>query len=281
MEAKRAADDSGMRYRNAWVYLAGVVVASSLIWGLLFVVQPGGPGAGAWFLPFFLAGGIMPLAVATLLSWHEAGAAGVRGLFDRALPARGDIGVILAALAWPIAVAAMARLIAGAFGLTAAVDFAGIVGAILMGMAAAVMEEPGWRGFALPRLQRRMGIVGAGVTVGLVWGLWHTVGAVWSVAPFYRSLFPAYYAAGVIVVIAAAGIVVAALVARCGGRYFVAIAFHVAFTSSAAILVPATSREPAQALWVAIIYAGVWVVSALLAAVAVTRAPRESTASVR
>jgi membrane protease YdiL (CAAX protease family) len=38
-----------------------------------------------------------------------------------------------------------------------------------------IAEEPGWRGFALPRLQARHGPVRATLLIGAVWAAWHTM----------------------------------------------------------------------------------------------------------
>ncbi len=55
------------------------------------------------------------------------------------------------------------------------------------------IEELGWRGFALPVLQRYMAPVWAGILIGVVWGIWHlpafylsgTLQSDWAFAPFF------------------------------------------------------------------------------------------------
>lgn len=65
--------------------------------------------------------------------------------------------------------------------------------ALLLMMIKGPVEELGWRGLALPLLQRRMTPVWAGLVIGVIWAFWHTpafllsgtVYSTWSYMPFF------------------------------------------------------------------------------------------------
>lgn len=47
------------------------------------------------------------------------------------------------------------------------------------GSMGALLEEPGWTGFAVRELRRRHGVVATSLTVGAVWGAWHVPITYW------------------------------------------------------------------------------------------------------
>ena len=70
-----------------------------------------------------------------------------------------------------VGAAVLRRQRAGAVGSRAGRPGAGADRADLLDRA--VSEEPGWRDFALPRLQSRFGALGAAAVLGPLWALWH------------------------------------------------------------------------------------------------------------
>jgi membrane protease YdiL (CAAX protease family) len=129
-----------------------------------------------WGAPALIVG---PTLAAFLMAWATEGRAGVLDLLHRfilwrvgarwhlfalfAIPAT----VLLSYLVIPGNLAAF-RVPAPTFALTYLVYFIGVF--ILGG---ALFEEPGWRGFALPRLQGRFGPLVGSLVLGALWSVWH------------------------------------------------------------------------------------------------------------
>ena len=68
-----------------------------------------------------------------------------------------------------------------------------VPGLLVQMVTTGLAEEPGWRDFALPRMQRLIGAPGAAVAIGALWGVWHlplffTEWAEWSGSAWYRPL---------------------------------------------------------------------------------------------
>lgn len=67
--------------------------------------------------------------------------------------------------------------------------------ALLLAVIKGPIEEFGWRGLALPLLQRKFAPIWSGLILGIVWGLWHlpafllsgTQQSAWSFTPFFAG----------------------------------------------------------------------------------------------
>ncbi|AUV83500.1 hypothetical protein C2R22_19165 [Salinigranum rubrum] len=88
------------------------------------------------------------------------------------------------------------------------------------------VEELGWRGFALPLLQRRYSGLVAGVLLGLVWALWHAPALVIATAEFARGgpLLPGLVR--LFVTLVATSVVVTVVYNGSEGSVPLAVGFH-------------------------------------------------------
>ena len=131
-----------------------------------------------------------------------------------------------------------------------------------IGLIAGCFEEIGWTGFATPRLLARQRLFMAGLSLGLVWSLWHllvdfrqnfsTLGTVWLLefAVFYVAALTAYR-------------LLMTWVYANTQSLLLAILMHASYTGWLFVLYPTTSF--AQSLvWQTAFAASLWVVVAVL-----------------
>jgi uncharacterized protein len=178
-----------------------------------------------------------PLASALIITAATEGRHGLRQLLAGLVKWRVGLGWILASLT-PIALFAVAAIVGyvtdGSWpdlALLGEVDdlpYLGVAGAFLLWLLTfGIGEEIGWRGFALPRLQRRQSALTATLILGVVWALWHLP------AFFYRDTYMAMgLAAGfplLLLSILAASIIFTWLYNSTRGSLLIVILFHALF----------------------------------------------------
>lgn len=129
------------------------------------------------YILFTLGAG--PLLAALIVTSVVEGAQGLKDLWRRSILWKVEAKWYLAALGIPLGLAA-ASLGLGLLSAGGKLDYAAKlpVGSFIpfflyMFVFTGIVEEPGWRGFALPRLQRRYNAERASWILGLLWGVWH------------------------------------------------------------------------------------------------------------
>ncbi len=148
--------------------------------------------------PFFVLAVYAPSLSGIFLVWRYYGLKGVAGLFRRLFiwraPVQWWLFLLLGIPAIVYAAAAIKGTIADPFPFSPwFMAFPALVQSLLLGP---VGEEFGWRGLALPLLQRRFAPFWASLILGIVWAIWHapaflmsgTPQSAWSFGPFFVGL---------------------------------------------------------------------------------------------
>lgn len=127
-------------------------------------------------LPIAALAVVCPTMAAALLSIHEGGRVKVLELLGRGVDFCGVrrwviptilINPVLFGLAFILARKLGAEVPNPVFSALSALTLFGLF------LPAALLEELGWSGYALDRLQERLGAVSAALSLGVFWALWH------------------------------------------------------------------------------------------------------------
>jgi membrane protease YdiL (CAAX protease family) len=174
-----------------------------------------------------------PAIAALVVTAWTVGRPGVRDLLARIARWRLPLRWWLAALS-PVAFLGLALIAMVAAGkpLPSVADFGrfsgtpaiGLVGVLLLiTFVGALGEETGWRGYALPQLQRRFSPLTSSLILALFWFLWHL--PQFFVIATYRDFAPVQYV-GMLLGLTSGAVVLTWLYNRSGGSILLVIVWH-------------------------------------------------------
>jgi uncharacterized protein len=151
------------------------LIAYAITWSVGFgyiVVLNHSSNLPIWFA-FLLTTG--PTASAFIMSAITEGRAGVVNLLRRYVLWRVNIVWYLVVLVvTPLMILVAGWLTTGVWAFTSyTLIFNPALYFLILFFGGPFFEEPGWRGFALPRLQERFGPLRASLLLGVLWAFWH------------------------------------------------------------------------------------------------------------
>ena len=195
----------------------------------------------------FFLGGFGPSLAAVAVVAMNGGQAGLRAWLLRCLTWRGGPGWLVLAFSSPLAVlmvaAAAHMALGGSVPPSPAFSHVGLFVAnffFVFLVGGPLGEELGWRGFALPAMQERLGWRSASLALGAVWGVWHL--------PLFfisKSVQNSGSIAAFFVLIVATSVFYTWLYNRSSGSVLPALALHTA-SNSWPLLVPVLPSDADQ-----------------------------------
>ncbi len=176
----------GGKSDRLWSYFALTYAISWLCWGSMVIfglpggsVHPDAPPPPAGNLLLLSLGALSPTIAGVLMTWRTGGRAGLRLLWRRCTQFNLGWRPYLVIFLVPVLVAAarisVQALRGGAIGpsplLSQPIALVGFT--IQIFVFGPLVEEAGWRGFALDRLLARWGFLGGSLVLGLLHACWH------------------------------------------------------------------------------------------------------------
>lgn len=236
---------------------------SWLLWGSLFFIAPEGwdiTASPAVLLPALL-GGIGSSASGIVVIAASQGKGGLRSLFGRLRQRTNPVWYVLAFSVVP----AMLMLMLAVNGTALDQDLAGKLGTgAMIGGVAALIEEFGWRGFALPALQKKYGsAIVAGIMLGSIWAFWHILPSYWGSGSSYGQLWlPSFLVFALSLV--AYSVFITWVFNRTKGNMLVAILLHATYSGSQFVLFPLQASPVENIQLSAVFMALLWAFAGLL-----------------
>jgi len=202
----------------AWAFLSLAILA-----GYGFIPVP--------FSVFVTAGTLAPITAAVGVTAYESGRAGVRALLSQAIRWRVQLRWYVIALLGPVLIVLAAFLLSLLFAgpplpAPPVKVWPSLPVLLVLLTIFATGEEVGWRGFALPRLQVRYGVLAASVIVGVIHAIWHIPAWFIPGAGYDSQPFPIFVAFTV-----ALGVVFAWLYNHTGGSVLIVSMAHAAINT--------------------------------------------------
>ena len=162
------------------------VLTYIISWAIWFPIVASAQGWVAWNVPYVLYyfGSFGPLLSAVLITALTEGRAGIRDLLGRIVKWRVELRYYAFAIFVPVGLFLLAyllnRVIAGTWSdlsLLGKADYLPYLGPFaVLGLwlfTYGLGEETGWRGFALPHLQKNRSAASATFILALLWATWH------------------------------------------------------------------------------------------------------------
>lgn len=166
--------------------VAYFILTYIISWGIWFPIVASARGWADWEVPYavYYFGSFGPLISALIVTFLTEGGTGIRDLFSRIFKFRIEFRYYVFAILAPIGLFTLAylinRVVVGTWsdlGLLGAADYLPPLGPLsvlgLWFLTYGFGEESGWRGFALPHLQKDRSAANATLILALLWACWH------------------------------------------------------------------------------------------------------------